>query len=280
MNRAFGIVAGLCWLTLMVVLVQRDVVPFWSAQEAPTTMAPSSSFQVAIRNSAGTRVGTTWVISTPTEMITTIRSQTLIDLRTVSSLLPLNGPLMIVTTLTYHPADTLQDFKIRLDGAPIAVSLRGERCGVDFACTMTYGGVRQTVVLDGRLSQCLAETLRPFTHLRDLHVGQTWRIRLLDPLSLLHGQAPELKTQLVKVASRETIQHGGRDVPCFRIETDGAVAWANDEGRVLRQDVQIPLLGTWTLTDEPFDQETRHAAVQWIESLRATGLAAPATSEE
>lgn len=264
----------------MVLLVRRDVVPFWSAQEAPSGVTPSASFQVAIRNSAGTRVGTTWVITTPTEGITTVRSQTLIDLRVVSALLPFDGPLLIVTTLTYHPADLLQDFKIRLDGAPVAVALRGERCGADFACTTTFGTAKKTVVLDGRLSQCLAETLRPFTHLRDLHFGQTWRIRLLDPLSLLQGQAPELKTQLVRVTARETISHDGQSVECFRIETEGTVAWANDQGRVLRQEVQIPLVGTWTLTDEPFDQETRHAAVQWIESLRAAGVAAPAAPEE
>jgi len=262
MNRIFGAVVIGTWLVAMTFLVRRDVLPFWSAQQAPSQIAPDrGSFQVAIRNEAGVRIGTTWITATPTENITTIQSTTLLDLRAIASILPLRKPLLCNTRLTYLSDGKLDQFSLKLKGAPIPIQVDGERCGPDFACSTTFGGTTKTVSLDGRLSECLAETLRPFTHLKGLHVGQRWRIRLLDPFSLLREQKPVFKMQLVTVTEREAILHNGDRVDCFRIETEGTVAWADDTGRVLRQEVQIPLLGRWILTDEPFDWEARKKAM-------------------
>jgi len=86
----------------------------------------------------------------------------------------------------------------------------------------------------------LAETLRPFTHLKNLHVGQRWRLRLLDPIPLLQSGNMDLQISLVTVTGREPIDHGGRRIECFRVETEGAVAWVDDTGRVLRQEFKSP----------------------------------------
>ncbi len=256
----------LAWAVAMTALIQRDVVPFWTAQQPPAHVAHNSAFQVAIHNAAGTQLGTSWVTTTPIASITTVRSTTLLDLRRVASILSIQEqkPLLVETDLTYYSDGLLDRFRFRLLGAGMPIQVVGERYGRDFACTTTFGRTTRTIPLDGRLSECLAETLRPFTLLKDLHVGQTWRIRLLDPLSLLRGSGPDFKMQLVTVTRRETIDHHGDTPDCFRIETDGTVAWADDTGRVLRQEVRIPLLGTWTLTDEPFDGDARKEALAWV----------------
>ena len=261
MNRAVGVLAAAFWLIAMTLLVRRDVLPFWTAQEAPAQALPNETFQIGICQATGNRLGTTWVRMAPTATITTVRSTTLLDLRAVSGLLPIQGPVIFDTHLTYQPGGLLDQFQFRVDGAPFVVHVVGERSRNDFACTVTVGEMKKTIPLDARLSEYLAESMRPFTHLKDLHVGQSWRIRLLDPFALLQGGNLNLKMQLVTVTGRESIDHDGRQIACFRIETEGATAWADDAGRILRQDVQIPLLGKWTLTDEPFDPKARSAAI-------------------
>lgn len=266
MNRAVGVIITMVWVVAMAALIQRDVVPFWAAQEAPGHVFPDDAFQVAIHNAAGVRLGTTWVTTTPTTAVGTIRSTTYLDLRLVAGILPVQRPMLLDSTLTYQ-AGELSQFQFCLEGFGRAIRVVGERCGRDFACTTTLGQTTKTISLDGRLSEYLSETLRPFTHLDGLHVGQSWRIRLLDPFSVMPGIGkgqPNFKMQLVTVTRRETIEHHGRRVACFRIETDGTLAWADDTGKVLRQEVQAPLLGRWILTDESFDRVARNAAIALI----------------
>ncbi len=260
MNRMVGTVVCVAWLVAMTALVRRDVLPFWSAQEAPARLSPGEAFQVAIHNDTGTRIGTTWITTTPTTDLMTVHSTTALDLRLIDGLGPLGMRLLCDTCLTYLADGALDQFRLRVQGVGVPIEVVGERCGREFACTTTFGQAKSTLVIDGRLSECLAETLRPFTCLKDLKVGQRWRIRLLDPLSLLRGQGPDFSMRLATVTGREAIKHAGRDVSCFRIETDGTVAWADETGRILRQEIRLPVLGRWILTDEPFDRNARRAA--------------------
>jgi hypothetical protein len=259
-NRIVGTVVCVAWLVAMTALVRRDVLPFWDAQEAPARLSPGEAFQVAIHNEAGSRIGTTWITTTPTTDLMTVHSTTVLDLRLIDGLGPLGMRLLCDTCLTYLADDSLDRFRLRVVGVGVPIEVVGERCGREFACTTTFGRAKSTLVMDGRLSECLAEKLRPFTALKDLKVGQRWRIRLLDPVSLLRGQGPDFSMRLATVTGRETINHAGRDVSCFRIETEGTVAWADETGRVLRQEVRLPVLGRWIMTDERFDRSARQAA--------------------
>jgi hypothetical protein len=103
--------------------------------------------------------------------------------------------------------------------------------------------------------------------LKNLRVGQRWRLRLLDPIPFLQSGKFDLQIRLATVAAREPIEHEGRRTECFRVETEGARAWVDDSGRVLRQAVQVPLLGKWTLTDEPYDPKARARALAEVNKL-------------
>jgi hypothetical protein len=99
--------------------------------------------------------------------------------------------------------------------------------------------------------------IRRFDRLPNLHVGQSWRIKLLDPLALLTPDLAEADMELepiiVQVTRTEEIEHRGRKIETFVVEGADATAWVADDGRVLRQEVQVPLIGKLVLLDEPYD---------------------------
>ncbi len=270
MNRTLGITISLVWLVAMAALVRRDVLPYWTAQAAPNHWSRSGSYQCAISNEAGRRVGTTWVTHTPGPQLITVQSVTAIDFAGLGSYLPVAGRLLIDTYLTYERDGSLMEFEFRLHGAGLPIEVSGERLGHDYACTARIGDVTTVLALDWRLSEGLGELLRPFTHLEDLHIGQRWRLRLLDPFAMITGGSVEFRTQLVTVTAREKVEVSGQFVECYRIETDGATAWADDTGRVVLQEVRIPLLGRWRIEDEPFDKSAMRSTIARIRGKEAS----------
>jgi hypothetical protein len=78
---------------------------------------------------------------------------------------------------------------------------------------------------------------------------------------MVKGQSLEFQTELAKVVRREIISHEGVKRNCFRIESHGVTAWSDDSGLIVRQEVELPLLGKWIMLDEPYDQQMRREAV-------------------
>lgn len=254
MNRTVGIVVTVVWLIAMTMVVRRDVVPFWAAQEPPAQSNEDAQFQYAIANDAGRRIGTSWFTITGGPQLTTVRSITALDLHGMTGMAAGLRKMVLDTDLIYETGGMLDHFQFVMHGAGLPVMVRGERYGEDFACTAQIGEMSTTFPLDGRLSTGLSETLRPFTRLENIHVGQTWRIKMLDPLATLRGGTAEFTTHLVRVTRRETIRHKGDSLSCFRIEMKDALAWADEAGHVLKQEVQVPFLGRWVITDETFEE--------------------------
>jgi len=268
MNRAFGILVTLAWLVCMAALIQRDVLPYWLAQEPPARAIPPGEYQVAIETEDGRRLGTTWVTTTPSPTQTTVHSLTHLEIGGAIRLLPAVGDVFVNTGLTYPEGEALRDFSFLMETALLSARVRGYRYHNDFSCEVNVGAIKKTLSFDGELSKYLGDSIRPFTHLEGLHVGQSWRLRSIDPLSLLQGGDVELSTKLVKVTRRERIDHRGETVDCFRIETEDTTAWADDSGRILRQELRIPLLGTWIMSDEPFDPKARRRAKETLRRLQ------------
>jgi hypothetical protein len=201
-----------------------------------------------------------WVCVTNGPQLTTVESVTVLELGRITGLFKGLNRIAVHSDMTYERDGTLNMFKINLDGAGIPIEIAAERYVHDFSCIARIGESRTSLLLDGRTYERLSESLRPFTHLAGLHVGQTWRIRLLDPLGLLKGESFPFQEQLVRVTARENIRHHGQHVDCFRIESAGATAWADDTGKVLRQEILVPLIGKIVLTDEPYSRAAHDAA--------------------
>jgi hypothetical protein len=261
MNRLLGSLLAGTWLIAMAALIHRDVLPLWTAQQAPQAVLPVGDYQIGIFNQAGRRIGITWVSSTPTPCAL-IRSTTVLDVSKIAGMLPVSGQWLLSTELSYDAHHVLDHGKFTLEAPGISGEVSAERLERDFSVIAKLGDMKKTLLLDGEMSQFLAETLRPFTHLEELNVGQRWRMRLLDPFALIKNQSVEFQTQLAEVTRMEVVEHDGVEVECFRVETPSATAWADHDGRVLKQEVQIPLIGRWTLVDEPFDWQAREAVTR------------------
>lgn len=244
----------------MAALVQRDVLPFWTAQDPPSRAIPGGHYQCRISNGADRVIGSAWVSVTNGPQLTTVESVTILDIGRLTTLFKGLNRLAVQTDMTYERDGTLSMFKINLVGAGVPIEIAAERYVHDFSCIARIGESRTSLLLDGRMYEWLSESLRPFTHLSGLHVGQTWRIQLLDPLGMLKGDSFPFQEHLVRVTRRETIRHHEQDVDCYRVESSGAVAWADESGKVLRQELAVPLLGKIVLTDEPYNRAAHDAA--------------------
>lgn len=261
MSRILGFVIVIAWGVAFTAVVMRDVAPYLRRQEPPQGHMPSGDYQVGIHDARGRRIGTSWTsLSNQPDMLTVQSSTHLSDLAPLRALVPV-GDLLIDSSFSLSLPErrlTTFDLSLRHDGEEIA-KFHGIQVGEDYACTARVGALERTFALDARATSLVSEAVRPFDYLPNLHVGQTWRVRMLDFVALLRDQTASIAPQLVQVTQRETIEHGGEWIECFRIETNGATAWADTSGRVLLQHVEIPLLGRLEIRDEPFDAGTRNA---------------------
>jgi hypothetical protein len=79
---------------------------------------------------------------------------------------------------------------------------------------------------------------------RGIAVGETYRLRLLDPMTLSEGEA------IVEAKELEIVRWGGREEEAFRLQTTFAglttTTWVNDQGEVLQEETPLG----WTLRKE------------------------------
>jgi hypothetical protein len=264
MNRLVGVAVVSVWLASVAALVAHDLWPRWAAQEPPAVVLGGRDVQVGIFDSLGRRVGSAWTSVAPSPGSTGIRSTTVLE---HVRLLP---PVRIESSLVYVK-DELDQVQMRVYGAGPVIALRGENMGGGFPCELTVGPIRRTFAFDARTMQAMGEAFRPFDVLSDLRVGQSWRVHLFDPLKQILGKQADFASVVVRVTGKEVIQHGGGSVECFRVEAPSVVAYVDSSGQVLEQRVQLPVIGTIVLRDEPLDRAAREQARQRIGPSEALG---------
>ena len=275
LNRWIGIACVFLMISGNTVLFMRDILPSWLASDPPQFEDISSQdgaerqIQVGIFDADGQLVGRSWTISH-------IRGHFLnVDSKTMLYPIRLPGdittpPVRIDTELSYQErGGLLSELGMRVFGLPASAELYGEFIPPDeFACTWKIERVRQgTFVLDAEATRALGEVLRPFSRLPGLYVGRAWRLHLLDPLAQivpgLQQNAVLAEPEIVRVTRAETIEHRGRSVEVFVVEARRMRAWVATDGSVLRQEIELPLLGQLVLRDEPFDHNAYEAARGW-----------------
>ncbi len=273
-NRWIGILTAFAMILANAAIFWRDVWPNWLAGDPP----PSEAFtlgqgeerlaQVGIYRADGGLVGRSWTRASRKA------AGGLVIVLTTTVLEPLTLPggltsprVRVETELTYrNQQNYIDELDFRMHGLPVVVHLRGEAMpDGGFPLEWQVGSQRGSAVLDSQAPAALGDVIRPFDRLPDLYVGRTWKLDLLDPLEQLMpqlkqtGLAPE--AVLIRVTDRTWIEHGGQPVEVFLVEGGGAKAWVARDGRVLRQEVNVPLLGALVLLEEPFDDDTRRAAI-------------------
>lgn len=266
LNRWVGIACFAAMLAANLALFTHDILPAWFAGEAPKgeilSMQPGDKprRQYGIFDKTGARIGSSWSLSN-------LLGGELIDLRTRTALesIPL-GPNLVTpqavinSSLVYRRSGILDHFRMTVHGFPLEVRLEGElQASGEFPCQWVIGPHSGSFILSERATKSFGDMIRPFDTLPNLFVGKTWRVDLFNPLTqMMPGVGSSgfsAQSMLVRVEAEEPLQHRGQTVTAFRVESEGLRAWVAADGRVLRQEVQMPLFETLTLVEEPFDEE-------------------------
>lgn len=274
-NRWIGIISAACMICASTALIYRDIAPTWLAGDPPDPELGLLSgrprrVQVGIFDDAGRLIGRSWTVARRAGISLDVRSWTV--LRPITLPNNIRTPLVrIDTSLVYHQQTRVDKLTMRLHGLPTRIELTGKFYPPnEFPCEWRVGSMTGQFLLDAEATRALGDVVRPFDRLPGLYVGRTWRLKLFNPLAnVLPGwKAADVSDDrvLVRVTARESIEHDGRQVDCFRVETDRATAWVNASGRVLKQVVDIPLLGRLTLLDQPFDQQAHSDALTMFSS--------------
>lgn len=272
LNRWIGILTLAAMLVANAAIFTRDVLPHWLPAEPPPTDAVTlgqnerRTVQVGIYNEAGRSLGTSWTEASRSIFgIVTVTTTTMLE----PLLLPsgIKTPrVRVETQLVYRDDKPLIDeLTFEMHGLGMPISLEGAAMPTrEFACKWRVGPHTGDILLDTPAPEALGDVIRPFDRLPGLYVGQSWRLKLLDPLAQMIPSIKdvglELEPVVIRVTGKTTIEHRGREVEVFVVEGNGAKAYAADDGRVLRQEVNIPFLGRLILLDEPYDEEARENA--------------------
>ena len=263
MYRLFAIAVLLFWVGAMAALFVRDVWPAWTAQDPPPITVEQLAHldrregQFAICRSGGQRIGTAWSNISKAGPNTTIRGTILLDgLGQIPQIL-------IKTNTVFDEKGGLDRITLAIHGvAGMRINVRGERRGIYFPCELHLGTIHREVSLDLAASRLIGESLRPFTFLPRLEVGQSWRMQLLDPLSAAMGSRADFTPVVARVIGTETIEHpawSGQWVECFVVQTSPrrSKAWVDRDGHVLVQEADMPGLGQVTIREEQYDEARR-----------------------
>lgn len=273
-NRWIGIATLVLMLGVNAALMMRDVLPDWMAGEPPVSRAlqlepgDESHIQLGIYDQQGHCIGYSWTYSSRSGDLISVRHRTVIE----SLSLPLDTEIRAIridTNLNYLRHRGLDELRVWVFGLGIRIRLEGEFFPPnDFPCRWQVGSRRGEFLLPGEATRALGDMIRPFESLTGLSVGQSWRVELLNPLS---GVIPDWGTRnmmtdglLVRVTGIEEIEHRGAVVEAFVIEAERLRAWVSREGRVIRQEFELPLVGKLTLVDEPYDDELRQRVLHEV----------------
>lgn len=257
------------WLVSMSWLVAADAVPRWFAEEPPPSASRSwlqlqgTAFQYGVYDDNGPHRGTYWTVYELTdETITRLDYLELHGLQFI-------GNLMLKSKSVFLEEDQLDSVELLIKGLRADIELRGERQGPLFAFALKIGShPARELRLDREAARTICDVTKPFSALQNLQVGQSWKIHVLDPFSLIHdARNRKLKDVLVSVTGRETVRIQGVSRDCFVVESDNVKAWVDESGRVLLQEVDIPAIGKIEISEQTFNREKLDAFRMRMDSV-------------
>ncbi|MCA9242898.1 MAG: hypothetical protein KDA32_02995 [Phycisphaerales bacterium] len=276
LNRWIGILSAVLMVGANTTLALRDIVPHWLAGEPPDlSSVPLDTHgrlqtQLAIYRN-GEQIGNTWIDYRVSGGRTSVQAITL--LRPVKLLgSKRTPPVQLETSLTFRENNEgLDDLKMSLTGLgdargePLQLELRGGYItSGDFPCVWKLGEQQGAFILEPQATRAIGSLMQPYGRMPGLYVGRSWRIELVDLISVLSNFGAEFtapRSILATVTGTEPIVYRDQTVEAFVVETDGMKAWVLPEGSVARQVIEAPLLGEIEVIDEPYDPDYRRRAL-------------------
>jgi len=260
-TRTTGLLIVPLWLAAMSWLVAHDVWPAWTAQDPPRVQATDwlkgegnrAQFTILYDN---TLIGTIW-----TDYIVGDASVQREDIIWIERF-PINiAPLRVTVESTFTEDGFLDELDVRLVNRDAGILLHGERFHADFSFTLESGTVEKVFKVPLTDGGVITGAFNPFGQLADLHVGQTWRIQVFNPVAALTGVGYRFISTLVEVTGVETIATPAGQRRCLVVQSPNAKAWVDARGAVLVQEITLPMAGKVRIVREPgFDEEGKAAA--------------------
>ena len=249
---AIGLIAF--WAVMMGWLGWHDIWPAWTAQEPPALgfqnlgNMESDRTQAGIFDHRNRRVGTSW--TTHTRLGGGILRQDCLWIEKFSAM----PPTRIMIDSTFDPDGQLDGIEAHVSGVGFPIKLVGERFPREFAFMLKVGRAPpRKFKIPHSHAGAFGDVFKPFAVLHDLRVGQSWRMQVFNPLAAAIGFGETFTPVLVRVTRTETLVRDGMAEECFVVETSGSRALVGPDGQVREQSVEMPLGGTITIRDEPYD---------------------------
>jgi len=262
MYRLFAVAVFLLWASAMSALFVRDVWPAWTAQDPPKMTAEQlgrnqiEHHQFGLFDAGNNRIGTAW-----SRVITSGPTMAIYGTVALDKISLMPARIIIKTSTEFDMEGGLDSFSLDVFGVPrTKIRVHGERRGIYFPCEFQLGPLHRQANLELSASRMIGESLRPFTILPELQVGQSWRMQFLDPLSAVISRNANFTSVVVKVSGKQTVEYLGKPVECFVLETHPAQAkaWVDPQGQVLIQEVDIPMVGKVTIRQENYDERKQN----------------------
>ncbi len=255
----FGVIVF--WAASMAWVVWHDVWPGLTAGDPPR-MARAEvaangpvSYQSGIFNKYGHRIGTAW--STYHPIGDTARREDVVYVESFAGI----PPTLLEITSGFTTDGKLDEFRLEVLGQDVPIEVQGERFGSMYGFNLRVGTVQERIRLDAKAASLIGDVFRPFASLPGLKAGQSWRMQVLNPISIITGLGDRFVPMLVRVTRREAVTTTeGAILDCLVVEAPNATAWVGDDGRVIIQQVELPVGGTLTIRDEPYDDAAKAAA--------------------
>lgn len=264
-GRMTGILIVTSWLVAMSWLVRRDLWPVWTAEPAPSPLRADwmaaggkVELQAGVFRDSG-RIGTLWTVFHFRREVVERE-----DLIILEQLLPQLAGFRVQADSTYTPEGALDSLKVelRVAGHPYPVKLDGERFPKDFAFTLDAGlGPLPAVKIPLTDADMVAEVFNPFTTLPKLHVGQAWKMQVINPVAALTNVGEKFLTLVARVTRREKTATNFGVLDCFVVESEKVRAWVDAEGVVQIQEVHLPVASTIRIIRERFDPDLYNLGV-------------------
>ena len=200
----------------MAALFVRDVLPSWTAQDfnpvrpAAITQLKLQKQQYGIFLGDGARIGTAWgrIEANQNATAADLHGTVLIEKSSIMN------AILIETVSSFDAEGALDSFNldvfgVRLPGvrtgSAMKIHVHGERRGIYFPCEMQFGTFFKEASLDVSASRLIGDSLRPFSYLPSLSVGQAWRMQILDPVAVALSGKTQFRSIIARVTGTETI---------------------------------------------------------------------------
>ena len=265
-TRTTGYLIVPAWIAAMGWLFAHDVLPGLTAGDPPLVRPDdwlrddNRQAQYGIVGALGEEWGSIWTIHLVDEF--SVQRHDLIWLERFP--LPIT-PLRLTMDSTFTPEGLLDEFTVKLHNDNAIVELHGERFHADFSFKIDgwigdrrLGSTFKVPLVEGGT---LGGVFSPFGTLRDLSVGQSWRMQVFNPLSALVGVGDRFIPMLVRVTGEERLSTPQGSIPCFVVESPSARALVDDRGVVHQQEIRLPAIGMIrVIRQSGFDENAERAA--------------------